>query len=339
MHNLNKVFYASEGSCAIEIALKMSLHSRVNCGENQRNQFVALKQGYHGETLGALSVSDLGLYRKPYESLLFRTQFIEPAYVSGTKDIRWNDAKTEWLCIESQLEPIANTITAIIFEPILQGAGGMKIYSQDFLSQLGRFAKYHNIHLIADEIMTGIGRTGKMLACEHAKITPDFLCLSKGLTSGNLPLSAVITTDIIYNMFYDDHETNKAFLHSHTYSGNALAASVAVATLDIITDLNLCSRAQQLQEIMIKNLEEISRKTGRLKNIRGIGAVVAADLIVKDSEQRLGYRIYHEAVKHGALLRPLGNTLYWLPPLTITLNTLEDLKNITLQAIQAVCRV
>lgn len=336
MTHLNKVFYASEGSSAVEIALKMSLHARFNQGDSHRKQFIALKNGYHGETLGALSVSDVGLYRKPYEALLFNTHFIEAPYVSGTHDILWHDASKAWSQIEKSLEQYADTTTAIIFEPIIQGAGGMNIVSQDFLSRLARWANHHNIHIIADEIMTGIGRTGKMLASEHAGITPDFVCLSKGLTSGCLPLSAVITTDAIYAIFYDDYHTHKAFLHSHTHSGNALAASVALATLNIIQEDNLCDRANRLQSIMMRNLKEVSDKTGKLKNLRGIGAMVAADLIVDDKSARVGYPIFCEAVKQGALLRPLGNTIYWLPPLIIDQNTLEDLKNITLQSIQCV---
>lgn len=336
MSHLNKVFYASEGSSAVEIALKMSLHTRFNQGDLQRKHFIALKNGYHGETLGALSVSDVGLYRKPYEALLFETHFIDVPYVSGAHDILWHDARQAWSQIVKSLEPYADTTTAIIIEPILQGAGGMKIVSPDFLSRLARWAKHHNIHLIADEIMTGFGRTGKMLASEHAGIAPDFICVSKGLTSGCLPLSAVITTDAIYEIFYDDYHTNKAFLHSHTHSGNALAASVALATLNVIQQDNLCDRANQLQSLMMANLKEISDKTGKLKNLRGIGAMVAADLITEDNNRRLGYDVFREAVKLGAFLRPLGNTIYWLPPLIIEQNTVEDLKNITLQSIQSV---
>lgn len=327
MPHLNKVFYAGDGSCAIEIAMKMSLHTRVICGEQQRKNFIALKNGYHGETVGALSMSDVGLYKKPYADLLFTPEFIEPPYVANTDDPLWHNASEHWQYIKKQLEPLAKTTTAIMFEPIVQGAGGMLIYSQDFLRRLCTWATENNIHLIADEIMTGIGRTGKMLACEHANVKPDFVCLSKGLTSGWLPFSAVLTTDTIYDTFYDDYETGKAFLHSHTYCGNALGASVALATLEVIENENLCERAQALQTIMVENLKNISEKTGALHNLRGIGAIVAADLI--HDKPRLGYKIFQEAVKRGALLRPLGNTLYWMPPLTISEATLSQLSTIT----------
>lgn len=211
----------------------------------------------------------------------------------------------------------------------------MKIYSKDFLHRLSLWAKEHNIHLIADEIMTGIGRTGKMLASEHANIQPDFICLSKGLTSGYLPLSAVLTTDEIYMHFYDDYETGKSFLHSHTHSGNALAASVALATLKVIKQESLCQRANTLHNIMMQHLEEIAEQTGLLKNLRGIGAVVAADLIVPDQKTRWGYKVFQEGVKLGALIRPLGNTLYWFPPLNIEEETLSHLKDITQKALLA----
>jgi adenosylmethionine-8-amino-7-oxononanoate aminotransferase len=334
MPHLSKVFYASDGSCAVEIALKMSLHSRIIEVKKQRTQFLALKNGYHGETLGALSVSDIGLYSSPYAAVLFKTPYIEVPYVSGIEDPLWHNAAEEWHAAEKLLEPFHDTTTAIIIEPIVQGAAGMKIYSKDFLERLASWAHQNDIHIIADEIMTGIGRTGKMLACEHTNIKPDFICLSKGLTSGWLPLSAVITTDNIYQNFYDDYETGKAFLHSHTYSGNALAASVAVATLDVIRQESLCERAIKLQTIMMNHLQEIANQTGMLKNLRGIGAIVAADLIVDDN-RRQGYSIFREAVKLGALLRPLGNTLYWFPPLLTEENTLNELKCITLKAIQS----
>ncbi len=336
MPHLGKVYYASDGSCAVEIALKMSLHARLIEGKTKKTQFIALKNAYHGETLGALSVSDLGLYRMPYESRLFTTPFIEVPYVTGPEAPLWHDTQTLWSEVEKNLECHTAITTALIIEPIVQGAAGMKIISKDFLEKLGNWAKSHDIHIIADEIMTGIGRTGKMLACEHTNIKPDFICVSKGLTSGWLPLSAVITTDEIYQHFYDDYETGKAFLHSHTYSGNALAASVALATLQIIEEQALCERANYLQKFMMHLLQDIADQTGQLTNLRGIGAIVAADLIDAHNIQRYGYKIFQEAVKRGALLRPLGNTLYWLPPLNIEENTLHDLKVITLEAIQSV---
>jgi adenosylmethionine-8-amino-7-oxononanoate aminotransferase len=332
MPKLSKVFYAGDGSCAIEIAMKMSLHSRYINGDVKRNRFITLKDSYHGETIGALSVSDIGLYKAPYNTMLFQPYIIDMIpYVHSIYDPLWNDCSEKWDMLEKSLETYIDSTTALIVEPIVQGAGGMKIYSKDFLNRLAKWAKKHNIHLIADEIMTGIGRTGKMLACQHAEIIPDFICLAKGLTSGWMPFSAVLTTDDIYNKFYDDFSSGKAFLHSHTYSGNALGVAVALETLNIIKEERLHTR--DINQIMLKNMCEIKDKTGRLKNVRGIGGIVAADLITNNKTPRLGYLIYQAAIKAGILLRPLGNTIYWLPPLNITDEEIEELKNKTMQVL------
>jgi len=330
---LNKCFYASDGSSSVEIALKMSLHSRAIRGQKKRNQFLALEQGYHGETLGALSVSDLKLYRLPYEPLLFKSHFIGPLpYVSGINDPLWHDCSAYWPDIETSLQPYTKTATALICEPIMQGAAPMKIYSADLLKRLRAWCSTHDIHLIADEIMTGIGRTGKMLACEHAGITPDFLCLAKGLTSGWLPLSVVMTHHDIYQLFYDDHKTGKAFLHSHTHSGNALAASIAVEVLNIMEQENICQKAVILGNHMLAAMQDIAHTTGKLKDIRQLGAMVAADFTATQGK-RWGFEIAQRAFKLGALLRPIGNTLYWLPPLNMPLNQVDELKAITQQAL------
>ena len=332
MPKLSKVFYAGDGSCAIEIAMKMSLHSRYINGDVKRNRFITLKDSYHGETIGALSVSDIGLYKNPYNTILFQPYIIDLIpYVHSIYDPLWNDCSEKWNTLEKSLEIYIDSTTALIVEPIVQGAGGMKIYSKDFLNRLAKWANKHNIHLIADEIMTGIGRTGKMLACQHAEIIPDFICLAKGLTSGWMPFSAVLTTDDIYNKFYDDFSSGKAFLHSHTYSGNALGVAVALETLNIIKEERLHTR--DINQIMLKNMYEIKDKTGRLKNVRGIGGIVAADLITNNKTPRLGYLIYQAAIKAGILLRPLGNTIYWLPPLNITDEEIEELKNKTMQVL------
>jgi adenosylmethionine-8-amino-7-oxononanoate aminotransferase len=334
---LNKVLYASDGSCAVEAAMKMSLHSRAINGEPQRDKFISLSNGYHGETAAAMSISDLGIYKAPYHNLLFDCHFIENIpYVTGIDDPLWQDCSSIWPTIEAALSEYCDNATALIVEPIVQGAGNMRIYSADLLRRLRQWSRTHTIHLIADEIMTGIGRTGKMLACEHAGIVADFVCLSKGLTGGWLPLSAVLTSDAIYQCFYDDYERGKTFLHSHTHSGNALAASVAVEVLTLFDEQPLCQQASELGKVMLQAMQQIADSTGRLQNVRGIGAMVAAELICDQPTRRLGYEVYQQAVKLGALLRPLGNTLYWLPPLTTTTTTIDALKQITQQAIECV---
>jgi adenosylmethionine---8-amino-7-oxononanoate aminotransferase len=337
MPSLSKVFYASDGSCAIEIAMKMSLHARKIQGDNKRNFYISLENSYHGETIGALSVSDVGLYRDPYKPILFATHFIAPLpYVTGREEPLWHDCQAAWEAIEKSLEPFCETATAVLVEPIIQGAGGMKVYSQDFLRHLRRWTRKNNIHLIADEIMTGIGRTGKMLGCEYADIEPDMLCLGKGLTSGWLPMSVVLTSQPMYDIFYDDYQTGKSFLHSHTHSGNALAASIALEVINIIQEEKICARANQLGIIMREYMQDIADKTEKLKNVRGIGAMIAADLVHHEPDRRISFEIYRKAVELGAMLRPLGDTLYWLPPLNIEMDTLTQLKHITEEAIRAV---
>ena len=330
---LGKVFYASEGSNAVEIALKMAIHAQQLKGK-KCSKLVALKNGYHGETLLALAVSDLDLYKAPYAGWVKSAEFISPPYLHSTSDPRWNDAQNDWAAIEAALMPHRDDIATIIFEPIVQGAGGMQMYSQDFLKHLRNFTRKHNIYLIADEIMTGIGRTGKWFACEHAGIWPDLLCLGKGLTGGFLPFSAVLLNDDLYELFYNDYSPDKSFLHSHTFSGHALGAKVALACLQVFEEENMIANIQVLEKNLQTFMQEVAAKTHALINVRGIGGIVAADL---DTQQfRMGYQVYQKAVEAGALLRPLGNTIYWLPPLNTSLDTLKALRDITISAIHSV---
>lgn len=332
---LDKVFYASEGSMAVEIAIKMSLHARQLEGKPHKKGFVALKHAYHGETLATLSLSDLSLYKAPYTDYCFETTFIQNIpYVSGQEDPLWDDASFHWKQVEKELLPLVDSTTALIVEPLLQGAGGMKIYSKDFLERLGQFAKAHDIHLICDEIMTGLGRTGKTLAIDHTNVQADFICLSKAITGGNLPMSVVLTSSEIYDLFYDDYATGKAFLHSNTYSGNALAASIANEVFNIHAEDNINQNANQLGNTMKKHMLLLKEELGCLSNIRSLGAMVACDLNL--SKNRAGFEVFKAALKRGAFLRPLGNTLYWLPPLTSSEQTIENLANITLEAIKSV---
>lgn len=334
---LNKVFYAGDGSCAIEVAMKMSLHSRKILKQHKRTKFISLSNGYHGETLATLSVSDVGIYKNAYRELCFPCIHItDLPYVNSTDDPLWHDASSHWPKIEKQLLTLKETATAIIFEPILQGAGGMRIYSADLLKRIAEFANRHNIHLIADEIMTGFGRTGKTLACEHAQITPDFICLSKGLTAGTLPLSAILTSDDIYTLFYDDYETGKSFLHSNTFGGNALAAAAANAAIEVYQQDNISNKAQLIGQQMRNAMGQVKIQTGSLTNIRQIGAMVAADLNLLIP--RAGFKLFNEAIKLGAFLRPLGNTIYWLPPLNTEQHTIDELSEITIKAIHNLSR-
>lgn len=329
--HLNKVFYAGDGSCSIEVALKMSLHAQQLKGEAQRKYILSLENGYHGETIAALSVSDLGLYNAPYEPLMFKAYKINGLpYVSGIHDPLWENCEHYWGNIEKQLAPFATEAAALIVEPLVQAAGHMKIYAKDLLTRLRQWCKQNDVYLIADEIMTGLGRTGKMLACEHAGIAPDFVCLSKGLTSGWMPFSCTLTHDEIYDLFYDDYESGKAFMHSHTFSGNALAASVANETLTVLREEKICERVQEMAIQMLTHMKAVADETKLLCNIRSLGAIVAADINIKNANNaRLGYQVFQHAIKLGAWLRPLANTIYWVPPLNTSWQTLDELREIT----------
>lgn len=335
MSQKQHVFFASDGSSAVEIAMKLALHANQLKG-SPRNEFIALQNSYHGETLGTLSVSDLGIYKKPYIGYGVKCHFLQAIpYVSNSNEFLWHNADFHWPQIKLALEKIKNKACALIVEPIIQGAGGMRCYSADFLKKLATWAKENDIYLIADEIMTGLGRTGQWLACHHADIQPDLICLSKGLTAGTMPLSCVLIDKPIYDLFYDDYEKGKSFLHSHTYSGHALAVSAALATIKVIETENMNEQAQKLGRFMQQQFQELAAITGKLNHIRSVGAMVAADLPVRKNK-RVGYQLYQEALKRGALLRPLGNTLYWLPPLNTDQQTIENLAEITLNSIRAV---
>lgn len=336
LHNISgkqHVFFASDGSSAVEIAMKLAIQSAQLKGTPHRNQFIALKHGYHGETLGALSLSDLGRFKKPFESFGVNCHFLQNIdYVDNQRDPAWNTC--EWASTLQELESIKANVCAIMVEPMVQGAGGMRCYSADFLRQLAAWAKTNDIYFIADEIMTGMGRTGQWLASHHAGIDPDMICLSKGLTSGSLPLSCVLIDHDIYDLFYNDMETGKSFLHSHTYSGNPLAVSAALATIHTMQAEGINQQAEALGACMRRYFSDIATQTGKLRNIRSIGAIVAADL-VEDDSPRIGHRIANAALNRGALLRPIGNTLYWLTPLNTAHQTIEDLADITLASIRA----
>lgn len=332
--HLGKVFYASEGSSAIEIALKMSVHARQIRGQPNKHKIMALTNGYHGETLFALAVSDLGQYCEPYRELAPKVAYIENIpYVASSYDPLWHNCSEENALIFTELERQHEQLNAIIVEPIVQAAGGMKIYSQDFLRRLGQWCQRHDVYLIVDEIMTGFCRTGKHFAYQHADIKPDFVCVGKGLTAGYLPMSAVLLTDHIYDIFYQDYRLGQSFLHSHTFSGNALAAAVALEHLAVIEEEDLLEQVARLENSLRVAMTTVKERTQKLKNLRYIGGIVAADIIVPDQSARAGYAVFQRAVELGAYLRPLGNTLYWVPPLNISRQHINKLRDITIKAI------
>ncbi len=335
--HLDRVFYACDGSSAVEIALKMSLHAQQIQGQVRRTRFMGLENAYHGETALAMSVSDLGIYREPYAAILQDYPALKNIpYVASEQDPLWEDCAAIWPEIEAQLQPHAETLSALIVEPIVQGAAGMRIYSKDFLKRLRAWTAQHSIHLIADEIMTGFYRTGPALACDHAGIEADFVCLGKGLSGGFLPLSAVLTSSATYALFYDDFASGKSFLHSHTHSGNALAVSVALVAFDLMASLHQSQHIAKLAQALAKNMQAIADETSYLSEVRHIGVIAAANLRNPKNIPRVGRELAIQAIQAGVLLRPIGEALYWLPPLNLDLDGATDLKHRTTHALHAV---
>jgi adenosylmethionine-8-amino-7-oxononanoate aminotransferase len=348
--HFGKVFLADNGSTAVEIALKMALQAQAQRGAPGRTRFAALENGYHGETVGTLSVGDLGLYADPYRALFFPvTRLDRLPYRAGPHDPAWLDAGAEWPALAAALDARADTLAAIVYEPVLQAAGGMLFFSPDLLRRLRRWADDHGVFLIADEIAAGMGRLGAVLASHLADgpgrtattALPDFAVLSKGLTAGVLPLSAVLTTDAIYALFDADYGARRAFLHSNTYTGNALAVAVANAVLDVFAADDILGRVAARGPRLRAALEAIAVGRPYLGPVRACGMVAAVDIRAadgraRDPRARTGYRVYREAVRRGALLRPLGDTMYLFPPLTVGDDELGEMTAILAASLDAV---
>ncbi|MGG7077216.1 adenosylmethionine--8-amino-7-oxononanoate transaminase [Clostridium sardiniense] len=324
---LEKLFFVDNGSAAVETALKMSFHYHQQLGKVKKKRFVAITDAYHGETLAALSMSDLDIYSKVYKPLMLDT-----IRVTGPDCYRCSFNKDRDTCnsecfidMQKKIEDKHEEISAIIIEPMLQGAAGMKIYSPMYLKKLRELCDKYDINLIADEIAVGFGRTGKMFACEHADISPDIMCISKGLTAGYLPMAITMTSNKIYDVFYGDYNENKAFLHSHTYSGNALGCAVALEVLKIFEEENILEMVNKKGKLLNDLLKKELRDHPLVGEIRNIGMINGIELVrnknTKDgfpSEMRVGYEIFKIALKKGVLLRPLGNVIYFNPPYVIS---------------------
>ncbi len=326
---LKKVFFADNGSSAIEVALKMSYHYHLNM-KQKRTLFLSLSNSYHGETIGALSVGDVSLYKKTYEPLLLQC-LQTPVPANGSKQAAAAALKS----LELILEVNGSNISAMIIEPLVQGAGGMHMYHADYLIGARMLTQKHGIHLILDEIMTGFGRTGTMFACEQASITPDFMTLSKGLTGGYLALSVVMTTDKVYNAFYCDYNEHKAFLHSHSYTGNPLACSAALATLELFESSDILEQNREKSLYIQTNLERF-KSLANVKEARILGMITAVELQGYKAEERIGLKIYEFALSRGVLLRPLGNVIYFMPPYIITIEEIDIVLDVMYDAIKTI---
>ena len=338
---LSRVSYASDGASAVEIALKMSFHYWRNIGKPQRTRFIALANAYHGETLGALAVSDLPLYRAVYGPLLFDPIVApSPDWLDAEPGENADDVARRRLAdMRALLERHAHETCAVILEPLVQCSGGMRMHAPSYLAGLRALCDEFDVHLIADEIAVGFGRTGTLFACEQALIAPDFLCLSKGLTGGALPLSAVMTTDKVYDAFLGDYAANNAFLHSHTFSGNPIACAAALASLAIFRDEPVLERNRGLASRLGRRLETL-RDHPHAANLRQTGWIAAFDLVEDKASRtpyppaaRRGLRFYRHALSRGVLLRPLGDSVYFLPPYCIEEHDIDAMVDVAIESV------
>ncbi|MBQ7287898.1 MAG: adenosylmethionine--8-amino-7-oxononanoate transaminase, partial [Candidatus Gastranaerophilales bacterium] len=340
-NGLTKFNFADNGSSSVEMALKISFQYFQQVGLSQKKRFMALTDAYHGETVAALSVGDCDLYTKIYKPILMDVIRVKaPDCYRCPFNKNRDNCNCECFCdCEAQFEKYGNETAAILVEPLLQGSAGMKIYPSLYLKKLREICNKYEVHLIADEIATGFYRTGKMFACNHANITPDIMCLSKGLTGGYMPMAAAVTTDKIYNAFYDDYNTYKAFMHSHTYSGNPLGASCALGVLDILETGEIQKQLTETTPYFNNLIKEKFLNLDVVGEVRSIGLINAIELIKNkntkesfDSKIRLGYQIYKKALKKGVLLRPLGNVIYFNPPLIINKEDMDFVVKVALDS-------
>jgi adenosylmethionine-8-amino-7-oxononanoate aminotransferase len=314
-HALGHAFYASDGASAVEIALKMSFHYWRNAGYPHKKEFVCLQGSYHGETIGALAVTDVALFKDAYGPLLraARTVASPDARNAVNGESAQDVARRAIQDVEALFEESAGTIAAIIVEPLVQCATGMAMHDPLYLQRLRELCDKHHVHLIADEIAVGCGRTGTFFACEQAAIWPDFMCLSKGISGGYLPLSLVLTTDKVYEAFYSEDIT-RGFLHSHSYTGNALACRAALATLQIFQDDDVLNKNRETATRLMRELAPLLEHP-RVTNFRQRGMILAFDAVEPDSARASSFarRFFSSAVENELLLRPIGRTVYLMP--------------------------
>lgn len=342
---LCKFNFTDNGSSAIEAAMKVSFQYHYQTGNPQKKRFMALSDAYHGETIGALSVGGVDLYSEIYKPIL-----LDIVRIDGPDCFRCPYGKCRDNCkcecfekAEKAFEQYGEETAAILVEPLLQGSAGMKVYPPLYLKKLRELCDKYNVHFIADEIATGYGRTGKMFAVNHAGISPDIMCLSKGLTGGYMPMALFITTQKIYDAFYADYNEGKAFMHSHTYSGNPLACSAAIEVLNILEDEKIIEKANEKAEYFTKIIKEKFLPLENVGEVRTIGLINAIELVKDkdtkepfDSKLRVGYQIYKKALKKGVLLRPLGNVIYFNPPLIISKEDMDFVTDVALECTKEV---
>ncbi|HEX9883532.1 MAG TPA: adenosylmethionine--8-amino-7-oxononanoate transaminase, partial [Desulfobaccales bacterium] len=331
---LTKVFFSDDGSTAVEVALKLAFQYWRNRGRNDKRLFLKLANAYHGDTLGAVSVGGIPLFHEIYRPLLFDTLEAPAPYCYRCR--HREDCDLQCLAVlEEQVAAHQQELAAVIIEPLMQGAAGMIPQPPGYLARVREATRRHGVLLIADEVATGFGRTGRMFACEHENVSPDLLCLAKGLTGGYLPLAATLASDDLYQAFLGDYSEFKAFFHGHTYTGNPLAAAVGLASLDIFVGDRVLEGLAAKIERLSTHLAEMAGHP-HVGDVRQRGLMVGLELVQNQAARepfpagrRVGHRVILEARQLGAILRPLGDTIVLMPPLSITLTELDELCRIT----------
>lgn len=340
---LTKVFYSDNGSTAVEVALKMAYQYWIHKGESGKNSFVSLKYGYHGDTLGAVSVGGIDIFHHTFSPLLFKTYKASSPYC-----YRCQFGSTCGSCgqeclkeMGSILENHSAEIAAVVIEPIVQAAGGMIVWPEGYLSGVRSLCDRYNVLLVADEVATGFGRTGRMFACEHESVVPDIMCLSKGITNGYLPLAATLTTGEVFNSFLGEFSELKTFFHGHSYTGNPLACAAAVACLEVFDNEHTLQGATDKIALLDTKLKDIA-ELPYVGNVRNKGLMAGIELVRDKSskepyswEERIGWRVAYESRTKGVLIRPLGNVIVIMPPIGISTELLESLMDLVKDSIIA----
>jgi len=342
---LNKVFYSDSGSTAVEIALKIAYQYWQHKGKQDKAKFIHLDNSYHGDTIGSVSVGGIDLFHKIYQPLLFKSIKVDSPYCYRCpKNKKLSNCEFECLLkLGNILKSKHKQIAALIIEPIVQAAGGIIVWPKGILNKIRQLCSKFNVLLIADEVATGFGRTGKMFACEHEGVSPDILCLGKGISGGYLPLAATLTTDKIYNAFLDDYAKKKTFFHGHTYTGNPLACNVALASLKIFREEKTLAKLQDKISSLRKQLKSFEG-LNHIGDIRQKGFMVGIELVrnkqTKESygwQEKIGIQVCQEVRKYGVILRPLGNVIVLMPPLAISKKELANLLAATYKSIKEIC--
>ncbi len=324
---LSRVFYSDSGSTAVEIALKQSFQFWALTGRPAKQRFLRMTEAYHGDTLGAVGVGGIDLFHRVFGPLL--VQSIPIATPAGT------DGRATLAQIASTLEQRSGEIAAFIFEPLIQGAAGMLVHPRGFLREVAALCRRHEVHLILDEVATGFGRTGTMFACEQEDVAPDFLCLAKGISGGYLPLAATLTTEAVYSAFLGARAEMKHFFHGHTYTANPLACAVGIESLRLLREETLANAQARIPEVAAA-LARVAKHPA-VREVRSVGLMAGIELHAKD-DRFLGVEVCDRARAHGVILRPLGDVVVWMPPLSVSADDLALLERATWQAIDEVSR-